>query len=120
VILDGRMAAQLSRFFSSTCTIERSTPSQNDYGEKVHSWSALYSDVECVFGFRPRASLAERRLEPVRLSQNEYVLILAGDYSDVTTADRAQVDGSYYNIVDVRTDPTDAMTQLTLEEVKPV
>jgi len=105
-----------SGLLTSLCTISRSPEVSNDAGAPypLAPYEQLdgHVDIECI-----KASLAdsEEKATPEVLTRNLWQTILAGYFPEITTRDRATVDGITYDIVGVDADSQRVMTRLTLQ-----
>lgn len=100
-----------------TCTIQQATATADGYGQPTLTWSAVLglSDLGCRLA--PWSPEQERRLPEMVQTERTHVLLLDGHYAAITTAMRAVVSGTAYDITAVRHDGNAASTWLGLEVI---
>lgn len=106
--------------FDKTALIERYTTTQNTIGEVVENWATLYNDVDAIVAIVGPAAASGSRQGEIRRSDDTiviegFVVLLDGDYSDITEQDRVTVDGTVYNIERVEPVNTGRLTRLLCE-----
>lgn len=99
------------------CTIQQATATPDSYGQPTVTWAAVLglSDLGCRLA--PWSPEQERRLPEMVQTETTHVLLLAGHYAMITTAMRAVVSGTAYDITAVRHDGNEASTWLGLEVI---
>ncbi len=118
-----RMLASLSQFYPSSCTIQRSVLSQDDYGEPTAVWSDLADHVDLACGVAPISAGSptganEYRRADLTVTTATHHIALAGNYPTITPAMRAVVDGVAWNILGVEHDSHGVTTRLKVERVQ--
>ena len=113
------MVAATKRF-DKTALIERYTETQNDIGEIVRDWSTLHSDVDATIAIVGPAAAAGSRQGEIRRQDDTivmegFVILLDGDYRDVTEQDRITIDATVYDIQRVEPATTDRITRILCE-----
>lgn len=105
----------LNRWLNETATIERETETRGTYGEKLHDWETVASDVPCrVIG---RNTQSNRSIGNQEMMVDEYrVIFEAGTVLNVDY--RVLVGGKTYRVIEIvddRTDGTDVQAMVAGE-----
>lgn len=80
-------------------TIQRNTPTTNDYNESVASWATLKTVNGYITFLTGREGINGKKLDTIQIMQLE---TWYKNVSDVTTKDRLTYDGTFYNIQSVQ------------------
>ena len=110
-----QLQKQTNRWLTETAFIQRETETRGTYGEQLHEWETVASDVPCrVIG---RNTQSNRSIGNQEMMVDEYrVIFEAGTVLDVDY--RVLVGGKTYRviqIVDDRTDGTDVQAMVAGE-----
>lgn len=103
--------------FVHRCTIQQASTTQNEIGEPVETWADLPGHVDLPCRVAP-LSMDERAELQLTVTQRTITVLLAGSYPSVTTAHRALVDGTAYNILAAERDSEGVTTRLIAEVVE--
>ena len=111
-IADPRLMSNLTRFFTDTVTIQRSTVTTDAEGGVTNTWANLASHVTLACSITARGQ-NERRTVAEVYAEAQTVIILASTTSSVLPRDRAVgSDGQKYDILGVVTDSLGMATEL--------
>lgn len=106
-----------SEFFPASAMIQAATESQADDGQVLRTWASV-SGLSALTGrLGPASEAQERRLPGLVVVGVTHVLGLTGYYPEITTAHRAVVAETAYDILAVRHDGNSASTWLGLEVI---
>ncbi len=96
----------LNRWLNETATIERETETRGVYGEQVHDWETVATDVPCrVIGRNTQRNQAMSNQE---MMVDEYrVIFETGTVLDVDY--RVTVGGNVYRVIAIVDDRTDGV-----------
>lgn len=96
----------LNRWLNETATIERETETRGAYGEQLHDWETVASDVPCrVIG---RNTQSNRSIGNQEMMVDEYrVIFETGTVLDVDY--RVTVGGNVYRVIAIVDDRTDGV-----------
>lgn len=113
-IVHPNMLTNLAGFYTSSCTIQQATVTQNVVYEDVEAWANLHVGVPCA--------VAPPSGGEVKLSDQTYVTAthmvnLAGYYPTITERMRVLVNGLILDILLVTHDSHQKTTRLTCEVV---
>jgi len=112
---------RLSALFDQTCTIRQNEGTTADAaGQPTPDWQALTGHVGLACRIAPVSALAStgqsRRAEMV-VDRATHIIVLPGPYPDVTTAMRAVVGSTSYQIVRIVRDSEQLLCELEVELV---
>lgn len=116
-LVHSRFVAKQAGFFPSLVTIQANTPTQDSYGQPVESWANVGAWVNLACAKAP-LSAQERQANQYTATDQVWHALLRGAYPTITTAHRAVVDGTNYDIDAVETDQTGSLTRLRLRTVE--
>lgn len=123
-IVHPRLAASIGAvgFHPQRVTIQTPTATTNTFGETTSTWATLdgHADIPArmapgTSGTGSMAREQELRRADQTLVTDPYRIGLARHCPEVTTAHRALVDGTAYDILTVESDAQDALTWLVVE-----
>lgn len=120
-LIDPRMLGRLTAFYPAAVTIQQASASLAADGQPIATWS----DVSGLAGLagtvgpvdQSRADRAETRRSDFTEVARRRLISLAGAYPAITSAMRAVVDGTAYNILGVELDSHAVTTRLYVEAV---
>jgi hypothetical protein len=116
-VLGARAIRAIKIFFNLECTIQVDTPTYDDHGQPVSSWSSLAGHVAIPCRRAPVTEQERRALGQV-VESATHVVALYGVYTSITPVMRAVVDGTNYDITGVRTDSDGVLTYLGVKTVR--
>lgn len=117
-IVHPRMMEALTRdFFTQICTLKEPNKSQNSVGEEIVTYTTRsgYEAIACRVG---QAGGSERRTALMTFLNATHIIVLAGQYPDVTEEWQPEVDGQTYDILRVDPDQQGAMTSLFVRTIQ--
>jgi len=94
-----RIGAQITKYLTDTCRIERETSTQDAMGAHRHEWSLVADNVACrlISGKDSRTAHTVRIGEQADLKESYRVVLPLG--TDVDGGDRVIIDGVVYRVV---------------------
>jgi head-tail adaptor len=112
------LAAVPAGFFPSRCTVQEQTgTTQDDHGQEVEVWTdvAGLTDIPCA---KAPLSAIERQAAQLTVTDRAWSVLLKGAYPAITTAHRAIIDGTAFDIERAETDQTGTLTRLVVRSVE--
>ena len=109
----GRIQQRVEMFLTDSCLIESETDSMGDFGEPLHTWQSVASNVPCRL---IRQSMDQGGAQVVGSQEaliETYKLIVPGDTA-LDADQRVTVGGEVYQIVQVVMTLTDTVTRTAI------
>ena len=117
-LIHPRMLSKLGSFYPSRCSIQRAMVTKDSYGQDIPSWLDFGAYVNIPCAVSPSGGQEVTRPD-MTVVVSSHTIALAGYCPAITTAHRAVVDGTSYNILSVERDQLGSMTRLRCQIVAP-
>lgn len=116
LLIHPRLTRNLHNVFNSRATIQNSTITYNSHNEAVYNWvdDPLLKQLPCYI---EPARGGEQRQPGNTIITNQWNVILADNYPQISDQQQIVIDGIAYNIVDIATEATDTITAIVVERV---
>jgi head-tail adaptor len=98
-LIHPKLTDSLPDFYSSLCTIQQTTKTQDTYKDEIDTWATIHTGVPCAIAPPGSGGKGEVKLP------------------DITTKMRATVDGLTLDIIQVVNDSHQTMTRLMCQVV---
>jgi head-tail adaptor len=116
-LIHPKLTDSLPDFYSSLCTIQQTTKTQDTYKDEIDTWATIHTGVPCAIAPPGSGGKGEVKLPDQTYTVATHLVSLAGHYDDITTKMRATVDGLTLDIIQVVNDSHQTMTRLMCQVV---
>lgn len=116
-IISPKLFGKLGNFYNKTCTVQQNVGSRDAAGQIGEDWEDLSGHVDVQCRIAPSGG-REVKGPNQTYSVSTHYIVLVGQYTSVTAAMQAVVDGQAYDILLVQHDGQGETTKLTVQVVQ--
>lgn len=118
-LLHARFTRMMPRqLFTSLLDVEVKTVTQDDAGQEVETWDVVNDHLRNVpCAFVPVTATGETQQQMFVSTANAWLVLLSGDYAEITTRHRVRIDDVAYDVDAVEVDGTGTLTRLRVSQI---
>jgi hypothetical protein len=103
----------IAHLLNKTCTIQRNTPTQDNFGDAIDSWSTISSNVPCRI--RKAPSYVVQQSKAGEYLKKGFIVYM---HVEPQVHDRLLIDGLYYDVISNNTDSSGDHYELHCELIE--
>lgn len=115
-IVHPRLLSKLPGFFPASVAIQQKSATLDGYGQEVETWTNV-TDLGDLSATKAPLTAMERQAAKYTATDQVWHVLLAGAYPEITTANRAVIDGDTFDIDAAETDQTGTVTRLRVRQI---